>query len=256
MIRRLIFVIGLGLSCIGFAQEKPFEPKGFLWYNLPKEEKRQDKPQAKGVPFESLSYSERDAVLEFWTMEALHKARQTKSLEDMKAFIILKNYWLGESTEFAHLFQKALLDSPELDYNVTHPTSSIGTKLLDEQRELKRNAYLKQLSKTHGLMFFYRGESPYDIKQIPILTEFAQKHGLALMPVSVDGKGLDRFEQAVVDNGQADKLGVHFFPAILMVNPKTGKYAPVAFGLTTGDVLKKRLYDVATNFKGDIDASH
>jgi len=214
------------------------------------------KPKAKNIPFSKLSYTQRDEVLAFWTMEALHRARQTKSMEDMRTFLTLKNYWLSESSEFSKLFQKTMLEHPELDYNITHPTSSIGTKLLDKQRQLKRARKIKQLSTTHGLLFFYRGNSPYDKKQIPIINEFANRYGLYVMPVSVDGKGLDAFDNAVVDRGQADKLNVHFFPAVILVNPKSGSHSPVAFGLTTEDILTKRLYDVATNFKGDINASN
>lgn len=253
MIRAILVLIFCAISLGVYAESKP---PGFLWYNLPKESGSKPENKTKNIPFSKLSYTQRDEVLAFWTMEALHKARQTKSVEDMRAFLALKNYWLGESSEFSKLFQKAMLEHPELDYNVTHPTSSLGTKLLDEQRQLKRAYKLKQLSRDHGLLFFYRGNSPYDKKQIPIISELANRYGLYVMPVSVDGQGLDAFDNAVVDRGQADKLAVHFFPAVLLVNPKSGSHRPVAFGLTTADVLQKRLYDVATNFEGEINANN
>lgn len=251
MTKLVLSILLCSLSISIFAAEPP----GYLWYNLP--EKQEEKPAKKtnNIPFNQLSYTERDKVLAFWTMEALHKARQTRSIEDMKTFLTLKNYWLSESSEFSHLFQKTMLQHPELDYNVTHPTSSIGSKLLDEQRVIKRDRRIRKLSQTHGLLFFYRGKSPYDTKQIPIISDFAKRHGFYLMPVSIDGKGLDAFDNAVVDRGQADKLGVHFFPAILLVQPKSGQHAPVSYGLTTADVLQKRLYDVATDFKGEINAN-
>lgn len=233
------------------------EPHGFLWYNLSQETKPMKVENKKElISFRQLSYTQRDKVLAFWTMEALHKARQTKSIEDMRTFLTLKKYWQDESSEFSTLFQKTMLQYPELDYNVTHPTSSIGTRLLDEQRQLRRANKLKQISHDHGLLFFYRGDSPYDKKQIPIINEVAERYGIYVMPVSVDGQGLDEFDNAVVDRGQADKLGVSFFPAVLLVNPKTGHHSPVAFGLTTADVLQKRLYDVSTNFEGEINANN
>ena len=233
------------------------EPHGFLWYNLPQKSKPMKLEENNApIPFSRLSYTQRDKVLAFWTMEALHKARQTKSIEDMRTFLILKKYWQDESSEFSHLFQKTMLQYPELDYNVTHPTSSIGTRLLDQQRQLRRANKLKQIAHDHGLLFFYRGDSPYDKKQIPIINEVAERYGIYVMPVSIDGQGLDEFDNAVIDRGQADRLGVSFFPAVLLVNPKTGRHSPVAFGLTTADVLQKRLYDVATNFEGEINANN
>lgn len=249
-------ILSLMIGALSLSVYANSEPPGFLWYNLPKEPVSKPEKKSKNIPFSKLSYSQRDEILSFWTMEALHRARQTKSVEDMRTFLALKNYWLSESSEFSSLFQKTMLLHPELDYNVTHPTSSIGTKLLDEQRQLKRDFKIKQLSKSHGLLFFYRGNSPYDRKQIPIIHELANRYGLYVMPVSIDGKGLDAFDNALVDRGQADKLDVHFFPALILVNPKSGSHSPVAFGLTTEDVLQKRLYDVATNFKGEINANN
>jgi conjugal transfer pilus assembly protein TraF len=54
-----------------------------------------------------------------------------------------------------------------------------------------------------------------------------------------------------LDNGQANRLGVRFFPAVLLVNPQNQFVAPVAYGLTTQDVLMERLVSVATQFKGE-----
>lgn len=226
-------------------------PKGFLWYNLPVEKKEPEVPKSRGVPFNKLSYTMRDAVLRFYTMEALHRARQTKSLKDMKNFIALQDYWLKESSSFSNLFQKTMLYYPQYDFNVTHPTSSIGTKLNDERREKNREAVIHNLSKTQGLLFFYRGQNPYDQKQIPIIRDLCNRFNLPLIPVSVDGKVSELLGNTRLDSGHADALGVRFFPALLLVNPKTQKSLPVAYGLTTQDVLIQRLFDVATQFRGE-----
>lgn len=152
MIRAILLLVFCFVS-LGIHAEP--EPHGFLWYNLPKKDKpKKVEKKKEGIPFSKLSYTQRDKVLAFWTMEALHKARQTKSVEDMRVFLVLKKYWQDESSEFSHLFQKTMLQYPELDYNVTHPTSSIGTKLLDEQRQIRRADKLKKLSLDHGLFVF------------------------------------------------------------------------------------------------------
>src|SRR5271167_4705224 len=97
------------------------KPAGFLWYDIEKEAKEKQKP---GIAFNQLSFTDRDAVLRFYTMEALHKARNTKKVEDMRAFLSLQDYWLQESSRFKRLFQKTMLQYPEYDYQVTHPTSN------------------------------------------------------------------------------------------------------------------------------------
>lgn len=226
-------------------------PAGFLWYNLKKDVEKAPLPEKRGTPFNQLSFTERDAVLRFYTMEALHKARYTKSVEDMKAFLSLQDYWLKESSRFSQLFQKTMLTYPEYDYAVTHPASNLGVKITDEVRETNRKDVIANLSNSHGILFFYRGKSPYDQKQIPIVRDFCKRFNLPLIPVSIDGATSPEFVQSRIDQGEANKLGVRFFPALMLVNPQTQKTMPVAYGLTTQDVLEQRLYQVATQFKGD-----
>lgn len=225
------------------------EPVGFLWYNTPKPLSTPKKEEPKGIPFNQLSYTQRDKVLHFYTMEALHRARQTKSMEDMREFLALQDYWMKESSRFRNLFHKTMLYYPEYDYSVTHPTSSIGTKLLDAERDKNNRDAIQTLSKTHGLLFFYRAKNIYDQKQIAILQDFSERFALPLIPVSVDGTRAPEFPESKLDKGQAEALGVRIFPAVLLVNPKTEETLPIAYGFTTQDVLEKNLVSVIHHFK-------
>jgi len=245
MIKMLFWTI-LCLFSLTLQAEKP---AGFLWYNVPKVPEIAP-TQKNSVPFNKLSYTDRDAVLQFYTMEALHKVRFTHSVEDERAFLVLQDYWLREATRHGQINQETLLAYPQYDYSVTHPTSSIGTALQDSLIHQKQQKAIEQLSKTHGLLFFYRANNPYDQKQIPIVFDFCKRHQLSLIPVSVDGTPSPDLPRSRIDTGQADALGVHFFPAILLVNPKTHETQPVAYGLTTQDVLTQRLVAVMTHFKG------
>jgi conjugal transfer pilus assembly protein TraF len=226
------------------------KPLGFLWYNLESDKKEKLASRPKGLPFNQLSFTERDAVLRFYTMEALHKARHTKKVEDMRVFLSLQDYWLKESSRFKSLFQQTMLIYPEYDYAVTHPTSNLGAKITDEVRESQTVEIINRLSKSHGLLFFYRGKSPYDLKQIPIIADFCKRFHLSLMSISVD-RVIAPELQSRIDKGQANRFGVHYFPALLLVNPKNKSITPVAYGLTTQDVLRERLVSVATQFQGE-----
>lgn len=72
-----------------------------------------------------------------------------------------------------------------------------------------------------------------------------------MMPISIDGVTSSKLMSSRIDKGQANRLGVHYFPALLLVNPQTQRVSPVAFGLTTQDVLMERIKQVANQFKGD-----
>lgn len=248
MIKALIVTL-LGLQILtSYASERPV---GFLWYNLPVNAKVQKESRPQGKPFNQLSFSERDAVLHFYTMEALHKARQTKKVEDMRAFLSLQDYWLAESSRFKALFQKTLLAYPQYDYTVTHPVSQAGVRLTEERRERLHLKRLKHLADTQGFLFFYRGQSAYDLKQIPILLDFCKTHQFSLIPVSVDGVKAASLPNTRLDSGQANQLGVRYFPALLLANPRSGKTKPVAYGLFTQDMLLTRLNQVVTHFNGE-----
>jgi len=236
----LIFVGALLSSKGALAAEKP---PGFLWYNLPKESvSKPEKPR--GVPFNQLSYTDRDKVLSFYTMEALHKVRFTHSVEDERVFLALQDYWLREASTHKQVNQQALLKYPEFDFSVTHPTSNIGTQITDEVRHQEEVSHMKKLAETSGLLFFYRSKNPYDTRQIPILEDFCRKFGFELIPVSVDGEVSPELRKSRLDRGQAARLNVRYFPAVLLVNPQTKATQPVAFGLTTQDVLTARLMQV------------
>ncbi|WP_131784111.1 type-F conjugative transfer system pilin assembly protein TraF [Legionella gresilensis] len=245
---KILFLLCLFMTPVWAAQDKP---AGFLWYNIEKEKKGIDKTKPTGIPFKRLSYTERDAVLRFYTMEALHKAHYTKKVEDMRIFLSLQDYWLKESSRFKALFQQTMLAHPQYDYAVTHPTSNVGAKITDEVRESQTIAMINRLSKSHGLLFFYRGKSPYDVKQIPIMVDFCRRFNMPLIAISVDGVTSPELLNSRLDQGYANQLGVRYFPALLLVNPVSHRVAPVAYGLTTQDVLMQRLKQVATYFKGD-----
>ncbi|HAT2098251.1 type-F conjugative transfer system pilin assembly protein TraF [Legionella pneumophila serogroup 1] len=244
---RLLLIMLLCFNGQVFANK----PAGFLWYNIEKVKKVVPKPKLRGTPFSRLSYTERDAVLRFYTMEALHKARHTKKVEDMRVFLSLQDYWLKESSRFKSLFQQTMLAYPEYDYAVTHPTSNLGTKITDEVRESETVELIKRLSQSHGLLFFYRGKSPYDLKQIPIIVDFCRRFSIPVMPISVDGITSPELMNSRIDKGQANRMGVRYFPALLLVNPRNQRVSPIAYGLTTQDVLMERLKQVASQFKGE-----
>ena len=239
MIRSLLLMSLCLLSTASLADK----PVGFLWYNKPLPPK-EHKPH--GVPFQALSYTDKDAVLKYYTMEALHKVRFTHKLEDERKFLALQSFWLREASFHGKINQMALRYYPQYDFSVTHPTSNIGVQLTDRLGRSNTQKTLRSLAKTHGLLFFYRGKNAFDAEQIPIVTDFCRQHHFTLLPVSVDGVRAASLPETKLDKGQTDKLNIHYFPALLLINPKAHTSIPIAFGLTTQDVLATRLTAIAS----------
>lgn len=229
-----------------FAGENPVGP---LWYTEKEEEPIEEQ---QGVPFNQLSFTDRAKVLNFYTMEALHKAQFTHRLEDMKNFLALQDYWLRESSIFRKLFEQTMLNYPQYDYSVTHPTSDLGIKITDEARAKKQKLQIEKIAKTHGILFFYRANNPFDQRQIPIIRDFCERYALSIMPIIVDGNPNYEFDNIRLDHGEAQALGLHFFPAMLLVNPHTKDVKPLAYGFTTQDVLEERVFAAISNLEDEV----
>jgi conjugal transfer pilus assembly protein TraF len=241
LVLTLIFSFLLGQGSIYAAN--PVQKKGYLWYNLPKVE--QPLKKARAIPFSKLSYQERSKVLHYFTMESLHKARQTHDVKDMEVFLIFQRYWLNEASIFQHNFQYALLRKPELDPTVKNPTSAIGTSLNEQQKGLYRQKAISELTKHYGLMFFYKGADPYSEKQALVLKDFAHRYHFKYIPVSVDGVVLDSMPNSRRDRGHAKRLHVGLYPSLILVEPKTGQTMPVAHGFLTQDYLTENFEIIA-----------
>ena len=110
---------------------------------------------------------------------------------------------------------------------------------------------MQKVAQTQGLLFFYRAKNPYDQREIPIVLVFCRKFNFSLIPIRVDGEVSPELRDSRVDRGQAQALGVRYFPALLLVNPKTKETKPVAFGLTTQDVLSTRILAVSASSKSE-----
>lgn len=147
----------LGLMMLGsWCQAQALEserPAGFLWYNLPKE--RSPLKKEKRVPFSSLSWQQKDKVLRYYTMEALHKARISHDVKDMERFLAMQHFWLNEASVFSHNFQYALLRRPDFDSTVKNPVSGIGEKLNESRYQTQVDKSIRNLTKAYGLLFFY-----------------------------------------------------------------------------------------------------
>jgi len=198
---------------------------------------------------QSLNFQQQDKVLAYYTREAWHKAMNNRTVENMKNYLALQHFWTERATMTSRLFEKTMLHYPQYNYAVTHPHNDVGVKLSDSMTEKNEAAVIRALSKNHGILYFYRGDNAFDRKESPIIADFAQTHGLKIIPVSVDGVIDATFPDSRIDKGQAENLNIRFFPAVMLVNPETRAVKPVSYGLVTQDALSRQFYLAATNFE-------
>lgn len=67
--------------------------------------------------------------------------------------------------------------------------------------------------------------------------------------VSVDGVINPLLPDSRTDQGQAQRLGVKYFPAMMLVDPKQGSVRPLSYGFISQDDLAKQFLNVSEDFK-------
>ena len=83
-----------------------------------------------------------------------------------------------------------------------------------------------------------------------MLIQFAKSYEFNFRPIAVDAVKAAVFQNGTVDQGEAARWGIRYFPALLVVNRKTHIHQVIAYGYLTEDRLKAQFLDVALNFEG------
>ncbi|MGA6087179.1 MULTISPECIES: type-F conjugative transfer system pilin assembly protein TraF [unclassified Providencia] len=255
--RILILLISLVIPGAGLANdEERVETRtyvdepivGWHWYNEPQPEDEEEPPEPEQIPLSTLSPTLQKKVMQKLTAEALDTAIMQPTPENAAKFMALQRYWLNQSGKFERSVQKALLLQPALDYNLEHSFyNSTVPQQLSTLRNKEKQA-ISQLASQYGLFFFYRGGEPLDNQLASVVAQFAEQHGVVLIPISVDGQRSQQLPNTKPDNGQVAKMQITHFPALFLVDPKNESYQPLAYGFMTQDALERRFLDIATDF--------
>jgi conjugal transfer pilus assembly protein TraF len=179
---------------------------------------------------------------------SLDKAILTPSPDNVRNYVTLQNTFSERASRFSNVWQQVLLENPALNYSLTHPTNSAGNEVYLNQKREQEDAAIAQLGKKQGLFFFYTASCPYCQKFAPILKQFAARHKLAIIPITMDGNVLPEFPESVIDKGQAKHFQVRGIPAVFSVNPYSGQAYPVSYGLVSESELRTNMLNIMTQF--------
>lgn len=221
---------------------------GWHWYNEPQPEE-EDEPEDDTVPLSVLPPNLQMSLLQKLTKEKLNSAILSPSPEKAADYLRMQSYLMNLSGQFTQSAKKALLLYPDLDYNLEHSRYNGTATLQQTAARQQQNDAIHNLGQRYGLFMFYRGNNPQDLQMAATVNQFSQQYGLSLIPVSMDGARSEALPQTRQDSGQAAKMGVSQFPALMLVEPGSEQYQPLAWGFMTQDDLARRFLDVATDFK-------
>lgn len=172
------------------------------------------------------------------------------SSENVIAYIRFQRQQLDRSSTFADVWQRAIWQTPDLDYTLQRPVSTVGKRLWVDNRAAARSAAMAKLSQRYGLFYFYAQSCAACEIQSPILKSLSDSNRLSVVAVSMDGGPNRVFPNYVVDTGQRVRMGLRdaATPALVLFDTVTKRPIPIGAGLMAADEIIDRIF-VLTNTK-------
>jgi conjugal transfer pilus assembly protein TraF len=222
--------------------------RGWFWYEDPVEEPAEKPaPKPRVLPAKAAPRAKPQELME---LEALRRrvedlrgiAVMNPTEANVRRYMELEQVVVQRASLFADVAQRIAWASPELDNTTSgRPVNAKALEVWNAEQSQSRARTLGDLSKTHVLFFFFRGDCNFCHAYSPILLEFARKYGLQIVPVSLDGGALPEFGAPRADNGIAATLKVNQVPATFLAEPFTGKITPIGFGVLAESQLLERV---------------
>ena len=241
------FVMASCFASTVFADVEDSSPIGWHWYDYTDSPLS---PVTKKQPYLSdLTPTQAVKIIKDGTQEALNAAVLDPSEQNVMQYLAMQKWVTDQSSQFAAQYPKVLLDDPALDPHIQNPTEQMATQMMGQQMNQDQQKALKTLAAQNGVLFFYRGGNSMDELMCKVMAQFVSIYQIAIIPVTVDGQVSAAFPNSRQDEGKSAKLGISYFPAIMLVNPATDAIQPVAYGFLSQDELLKRFLLIANHFK-------
>ena len=229
--------------------------EGWFWYERELEPQETPEPAPPlpppaSAPTPSATPSGPPPLSSAWLRERLgayrDQAIDDPTPDNVALYLYLQRVAMDKASRFAAATQRAVQFDPFLDEITQRPTANFAANLVNEQTAKQRAALLQKIGNEAGVLFFFRSDCPYCEAQAPLLATLRERHGFAVLPVSIDGAPLPggHFPTFQRDAGQAQALGVVSTPALFLARPPDGVVL-IAQGLLSLSQLEDRLLTAA-----------
>lgn len=166
---------------------------------------------------------------------------------NVRRYMALEAKIVGQASVFADVAQRVAWASPSLDPTLQgRPVNAKALDVFEQDQLQQRSRAVAALGRDHVLFFFFRSDCPYCHAFAPTLRAFEARHGLQVVPISLDGGALPDFAQPRHDNGIARTLHVTQVPAVFLAQPFAGRITPIGFGMLSEAQLLERITVVST----------
>lgn len=216
--------------------------RGFNWYppDAPprKSQKSAQKPKS---------------IKEMTTMEDLQKelsrlkdtAVMKPTPENVRTYLEAQTYVMDKGSMFADVARRVVWTTPSVDYNNRSPVANYALLEKKDIRRIQQEQTMADLSRDYGLMFFFKSDCEYCHAQAPILQLLERNYGMAILPVSLDGKALPQYPHAKADNGISLKVsngaGIEVTPTLYLVHRQSRQAVLIGTGALALEEIVERI---------------
>ena len=236
------------LVCLLSQNAFAFQAKGWHWYNESIAIKKHQTIPVKNTTQNPKAFSATARMKAFQkeVQESLDQAVLDPTPQNIRRYLLLQQLIMNRSKRFTQNWQKTLLLYPDLDFSIKHPTENMAQPILSAKRAARETQAIRYYAKRYGLLFFYRGQNSLDQALGPIVSDFAARYHIAVIPVTMDKTPLASFPKTRLDEGQSRALHLTYFPALILVSPQTHQVTPLHYGFITEDELKARFLELVS----------
>jgi conjugal transfer pilus assembly protein TraF len=228
---------------------------GWFWYKDPKavakpkkqEADRKSDPQSAKHP--ALLAHE---ALQKELTESLQIATMDPTEENIGRFLGAWYEARKKSSEFADFARTFSWANPQYSRILStngRPSNLMAIRVHDAEKLGTAKKRVAALAKTHGLFFVFKSDCPYCHTFSPVLKEFQARYGFKVLPISLDGPGIQNFPAPQQDNGTVAQIVAQMgipasefkTPFIALVRPEKRELMPIGFGVMSEDEIVERI---------------
>ncbi len=163
---------------------------------------------------------------------------------NVTAYIRFQRAQLDRASLFGDVWQRAIWQTPELDYTLQRPVGTVAKRQWLDTRKAERDRTLNQLGKRYGLFYFFAQSCGACSVMSPIVKAVADTHGITVRAISTDGGPSETFPRYTVETNQRAAMGLtsQVTPAVVLFDSATRTPIPIGYGVIAADELMDRIF--------------
>lgn len=164
--------------------------------------------------------------------------------ENVTAYIRFQRAQLDRASLFGDVWQRAIWQTPELDYTLQRPVGTLAKQQWLDTRKADRDRALSQLGRRYGLFYFFAQSCGACRVMSPIVKAVADTHNITVRAISTDGGPSETFPRYTVETNQRAAMGLtgKVTPAVVLFDSATRQAIPIGYGIIAADELMDRIF--------------